>query len=263
MSLENKLSVMVATHIVNATHNPYLNNDMIIKTIRSSHDRMGLNGVVYYVYIDASMKRKFPKLYKEYRSILSSRFESELSDINVILLEETRELLRGNWMHMIENCTTPYFLFLEHDWEFIKDIPMDNIISKMDTHDNLSYIRFPYTKLGPGEHKHWDEVNGGLFEKESDIDLPLTRIAFYSGNPHIVKLSKCKDFYLPEHTQHWETQPSKGTSHLEKELADVALKHIKSVGKKEAHKLWGCFLYGTWDGFDPVVKHLGDWCRKR
>ena len=38
---------------------------------------------------------------------------------------------------------------------------------------------------------------------------------------------------------------------------------VKTIGKKETHNKWGCFLYGTWDNFDAVVSHIGDWCRKR
>jgi len=263
MNIKDKISVMIATHIVNATSNPYLNNDMIVKTIRSSYDKMGLNGVTYYVYIDATMKRLYPDLYTQYREKLLERFNEELSDIKIELLEETRELLRGNWEHMIENCPTPYFLFLEHDWEFTESIPTEKILSKMDENDNFSYIRFPYTKLGPGQPEHWDKTWGGYFEKDEEInDLPLTKIAFYSGNPHITKIKKCKDFYLPLHKKYWSNK-TKGTSHLEKELADIAMMHVKTYGKKEAHNMWGCFLYGTWEGFNPVVKHLGDWCRKK
>lgn len=260
--IEDKLSVMVATHIVNATTNPYIENEMILKTIKSSHEKFNLGNTKYFVYIDAVMKKKFPELFDQYRRFLNSKFSTELKHINIEIVEDSQEMLRGNWEHMINNCTTPYFMFLEHDWEFIKDIPTEKILQEMDRYDRFSYIRFPYTHLGPGNIEHWDKTWGGYFEKEEEIDLPLTGITFYSGNPHIVKVKKCKEFYLPAHKREWMDK-TKGTSHLEKELATVAVSDLKAIGKHETHKKWGCFLYGTWDGFEPVVKHLGDWCRKK
>lgn len=262
MELKNKLSVCVITHIVNVTTNPYIENEMIVKTIKSSHDKMGLEGVNYYVYIDANIKKNYPDLYVKYRKYLESQFNSTLKHINIEIVEDARELMRGNWEHMIENCKTPYFLFLEHDWEFTTDIPTDKILEEMDKYERFSYIRFPYTKLGPGNPEHWDKTWGGYFEKDNEIDLPLIGITFYSGNPHIVKISKCREFYLPIHKENWSNR-TKGTSHLEKELAEIAMNDVKTIGKKETHKKWGCFLFGTWDNFDPVVKHLGDWCRKK
>jgi len=260
--IEDNISVMVATHIIDATTKPYIENEMIIKTIKSSHEKMNLGNAKYYVYIDAVMKRKFPDLFSKYLDFLNNKLTTELKHINIEIVEDSQELLRGNWEHMIKNCPTPYFLFLEHDWEFIENIPTVKILEEMNKYERFSYIRFTYTKLGPGQPKHWDETWGGYFQKENEIDLPLTGITFYSGNPHIVKTKKCRDFYLPLHKKHW-AHKTKGTSHLEKELAEIAMSDVKTIGKKETHNKWGCFLYGTWDNFDPVVSHIGDWCRKR
>tara|TARA_B110000977_G_scaffold200477_1_gene291151 strand:- start:828 stop:1613 length:786 start_codon:yes stop_codon:yes gene_type:complete len=260
--IEKNISVMVATHIIDAATKPYIENEMIIKTIKSSHEKLNLGNAKYYVYIDAVMKRKFPDLFSKYLDFLNNKFTTELKHINIEIVEDSQELLRGNWEHMINNCPTPYFLFLEHDWEFTKEVPTLKILEEMDRYERFSYLRFPYTKLGPDQPKHWDETWGGYFEKENEIDLPLTGITFYSGNPHIVKTIKCRNFYLPLHKKNW-SHKSKGTSHLEKELAEIAMNDVKAIGKEETHKKWGCFLYGTWDNFDPVVSHLGDWCRKR
>ena len=262
MRIEDRISVIVSTHIVYAwTEDPYLQNDMLYETIRSSHEKMGLGGAKYYLYIDKVMEEQYTYLFKKYVQFIED-FVKANSDINIDIVEDRQKLLRGNWYHMVENCQTPYFLFLEHDWKFIKEIPTEKILDEMDKYERFNYLRLPYTKLGPGEPIHWDEQLGGMFERETEIDLPLTKIAFWSGNPHIAKVSKCKDFYVPTHRQHWSDR-TKGTSHLEKELMEVILDDIKVIGKEEAHNKWGCFLYGTWDGFEPVTEHLGDWCRKQ
>ena len=267
---DKKISVMVATHIIDADTNPYIENEMLLKTILSSKEKMGLQGVDYYIYIDDKFRKKYPKLFKQYVDYLLGEFQKpEFQYINIEIVEDSCELLKGNWMHMIKNCKTPYFLFLEHDWEFVRDVPTEEIIEVMDKNEHCNYVKFPKNNLGPGNSVPWDnrshwKKHGGCFETETDMDtdLPLTRIAYYSGNPHIVKVSKCREFYVPQLLNYW-AGATLGTSHLEKEFMRIINKDIHTLGDLEAHKKWGVFLYGVWDNFPLVVKHLGDWCRKR
>ena len=262
--IEDRISVMVMTHIVNVATDPYLENTMLFDTIQSSHEKLGLGNAKYYLYIDKVMEDKYPELFKQYYDNIQSRLVNEFSHINVDIVEDRQELMRGNWWHMIDNCDTPYFLFLEHDWEFTENIPTESILDKMDEYGHFNYVRFPHSYMGPDGPSHWDRHDGGHFEVEDEIDLPLTQCTFYSGNPHIAKISKCRNFYKPLHLQYW-TKKTKGTSHLEKELQQIALSDVKLLGKKGTHKRWGCFVYGQWRDVNhiPPVKHLGDWCRKQ
>ena len=265
MELKDKLSVMVMTHIINIDSDPYLNNEMIIKTIRTSHDRMGLNGVTYYIYIDSFFKDHHTNYYNVYKQNLLKKFNEELHDINVVIVPDASSTQKGNWIHMIHNCNTPYFLFLEHDWEFIKDIPTTDILSEMDKHENFSYIRFSRWPAGHAQELRWDKANGAIYEKETvigaDINLPLTKVGLYSGNPHIVKTKKCKDFYLPEIMKYFPYIGNRNT-YLEKEFLSIIVHDIRSRGQHKSHEIWGTFLYGSVPEFEPVIKHLGDWCRK-
>jgi hypothetical protein len=265
MELKDKLSVMVMTHIINVTSNPYLDNEMIIKTIRTSHDRMNLKNVTYYVYIDSFFKKNYKEYYNVYVNNLLKKFENELSDINIVIVPNAESSQKGNWIHMINNCNTPYFMFLEHDWEFIKDIPTNIILSQMDKYDNFSYMRFSRWPAGHGQELRWDRANGAIYEKESiigaDVNLPLTKVGLYSGNPHIVKTKKCKDFYLPMIMKYFPNIGNRNT-YLEKEFLQVIIQDIQSQGQLKSHETWGTFLYGTWPDFGPVINHLGDWCRK-
>jgi hypothetical protein len=201
MELKDKISVMVMTHIINASTDPYLDNEMILKTIRTSHDKMKLNGVTYYVYIDAFFKEHYSELYNKYVNKLLDKFSTDLCDINIKIVPDATVSQKGNWIHMINNCNTPYFIFLEHDWEFIKDIPTNVILSEMDKNDNFSYLRFSRWPAGHAQELRWDRSNGAMYEQETiigtEVNLPLTKVGLYSGNPHIVKSKKCKDFYLP------------------------------------------------------------------
>ena len=265
MKLKDKLSVMVMTHIINIDSNPYLDNEMIIKTIRTSHDRMKLNSVTYYVYIDSFFKDHHLEYYNIYKQNLLNRFKNELLDINVVIVSDASSTQKGNWIHMINNCNTPYFMFLEHDWEFIKDIPTDIILSEMDKYNNFSYIRFSRWPAGHPQELRWDKSNGAVYEQETvigaDVNLPLTKVGLYSGNPHIVKTQKCKEFYLPVIMKYFPYIGDRNT-YLEKEFLSIIIQDIRENGQYKSHETWGTFLYGTWPEFDPVITHLGDWCRK-
>lgn len=262
--IEDRLSVMVMTHIINASTDPYLHNDMLFDTIQSSHDKLELGNAKYYLYIDKVMEDNYPELFKQYYDNIQSRLTKDFNHINVDIVEDRQELMRGNWWHMIDNCDTPYFLFLEHDWEFTENIPTESILDKMDEYEHFNYIRFPYTYMGPNGPSHWDSHDGGYFEVETEIELPLTRGLFYSGNPHIAKISKCRDLYKPVHQYHWSNK-TKGTSHLEKEMSEIVMLETQMIGHEKTHKKWGCFVYGQWGDVNhrPPVKHLGDWCRKQ
>ena len=67
----------VATHIVRASSNPYIENKMIAETILQSHKSLNLKDVQYYVYPDANFKRTHPELMEKYFNYLDDMNQSE------------------------------------------------------------------------------------------------------------------------------------------------------------------------------------------
>jgi hypothetical protein len=265
--MKDRISVMISTHIVNVETEPYLHNEMLYDTISTAHEKLNLGDTKFYIYIDKKME-EYEDLFDEYLSNIENKLNTDLSHINVEIVEDRQFMMRGNWHHMIDNCETPYLLFLEHDWEFVEEIPIEEIMNKMDEHSHFNYVRFPYTYMGPGGRSHWDVhgvPGGGHFKVDDEIGLPLTQCTFYSGNPHIVSIDRARKFYKPIHMKWWPPERTKGTSHLEKEIMDIILKDIQLLGTEQAHKRWGCFIWGVWgdENHKPSVKHLGDWCRKK
>lgn len=265
MILKDKLSVMVVTHLIDSHGNPYYENEMLITTIRSSYEKLKLHDVTYYVYIDSvcqpntNYKKVDYDNYLKYKECLKTKILRELPDINVVVLENTGRF-KTNFRHMLDNCNTDYFLFLEHDWEFVQDIDALAIVECMDKYDHISYVKF--NRLDMGE-QHWDVQEGGCFENETEItDIPLVKLSLFSGNPHIMRTDTMKNKYLRWHAERWNDETNINP-YLEKDLLQIALDHIKQFGKYEQHKLWGCFLYGDVNNLTQTVKHLGDWCRKK
>ncbi len=304
MNYSKQLSVFVPTHIIDADTKPYLNNEMIEKTVLSAYERLGLDGVKFFIYPDAKFKRTHPKLSNLYYDNLNFTFsKSEFDNVEVIVVDDSRETMRNNWQKFIEeDCDTPYMLFLEHDWEFLEDIPLDKILNTFEKNPDMGYIKFNKSAIDNNMRNlsswhNWDLI----YEQETklDIDIPLFKVSFFSGNPHIARTEKCREFYLKEMMKHCPPEKSKGTSHLEKDMKKGALRFLdanrdcgfsnrntdgdkawghqwplssgQSVGNgckkceisiRLQHKVWGTYMYGNW-GDAARVGHLGDWCRKR
>jgi hypothetical protein len=266
MKLKNKLSVMVATHLIHASSDtPYYDNEMLITTIKSSHEKLKLDDIVYYIYIDSvcqpntNYKQVEYDRYLKYKEILTAKIEKEIPYINTVIVENTGRF-KANFRHMLDNCNTDYYLFLEHDWEFVQDVNAIDIIQCMDEYTYINYVKF--NRLGTSDIQ-WDIEEGGLFEAVNEINnIPLTKISIYSGNPHIMRTDIMKNVYLKWHAERWSDH-SNINPYLEKDLLQIAKDHINEFGKYDQHKSWGCFLYGNVENWKVTINHLGDWCRKK
>ena len=256
MKLKEKLSVCVVTHIIDANTNPYIENEMIGETIRSSHQKMGLEDVKYYVYIDSTFKQTHSNLYDEYEKYLIKLFSDKTYDnINIEIVKDSKQLLRGNYIDCVSRCKTPYMLFLEHDWEFVNKIPTKNIIKTLDNYEFIKYFRF--NRFTDKKH-FWDK----MFEHVNDLDIPITKITYFSGNPHIIRTKTFIDEYLPVLYEFYPDGQTKGTSHFEKEFYSIINEYINKFGVEKTNQYWGTYCYEHFP-CNLHVRHLGDWCRKR
>ena len=265
MKLKEKLSVCVVTHIIDVNTNPYMNNKMIEETVLSAHDKLKLEDVTFYICFDSRLKKSHPELSNQYLENLKFQFNQEkFKDINVEVLDNTSELLRGNYIQISQTCNTPYMLFLEHDWEFKREVDVKKIIETFDNFDEVNYMRFQ--KFDQTEqdaypsHNYWDYYYSNV--PESEHNVPMTRISFFSGNPHIIRTKTFNEVYLPKVLYHFPIERSKGTSHFEKEFYDIIKNDIANLGAEKAHEIWGTFAYDNIP-CKQIVGHLGDWCRKR
>tara|TARA_R110000824_G_scaffold12307_8_gene54067 strand:- start:11898 stop:12812 length:915 start_codon:yes stop_codon:yes gene_type:complete len=303
VDLSKLISVFVPTHIIRASTDPYIENEMITETILQAYTKLGLEGVQFFIYPDARFNKTHPELMSRYYEYLDSiRDFPEFSKIHINVVRDSRETMRNNWLKFVEeDCSTPYMLFLEHDWGFAQEIDISKSIEDFENNASIGYMKFnAYPHDQEMQHlaqsKNWDWI----FEQDETLDLkqPLLKITFFSGNPHIARVKTCKELYIPEMKKHCPPEKSKGTSHLEKDIKKAELRSIDSlrdcgfsnfatdrsaawghqwplsgntaIGKgcqkceraiREHQKKWGLFMIGSW-GDNKRVYHLGDWCRK-
>jgi hypothetical protein len=303
MKLSDYLEVFVPTHIVNANSNPYIKNEMIEQTILSCHKTFNLEDVQFTISPDARFKSSHPALmvqYEQYLNDMCDRLKQE--GVNCVVKKENGETLRGNWIKFINECEKPYVLFLEHDWKFIRTINVSKVIECLEETKEVNYIRLSRFDLTKNYYNsmcsasNWDWVC--VEAKDMNTKVPLTRISFFSGNPHFARVSFCRDFIVPALEKYCPLEKSKGASHLEKDIKKAEMYMIDEmrdcgfsnqstdpgkawghqwplssgpyVGKGcqkcadaicKQHVIWGNFMYGQ-EGEKAVVAHLGDWCMK-
>jgi hypothetical protein len=303
MKLSDYLEVFVPTHIVNADSNPYIENRMIEQTIRSCHESLGFEDVQFTIGPDARFKKSHPKLMVKYENYLNDMCDMLKKDgINAVVKKENGETLRGNWIKFVNECKKPYMFFLEHDWKFIRNINVKDIIKSLEEEKSINYLRLSRFDLTESYYNNmcsasnWDWVC--IEAKELKTKIPLTRISFFSGNPHFARTSFCKDFIVPNLNKYCPIEKAKGASHLEKdikkaemymidEMRDCGFSNKSTDGDKawghqwplslgphigkgcqkcadaicKQHVIWGNFIYGH-KGEKAIVAHLGDWCMK-
>ena len=93
MDLTNLISVFVPTHIVRADYDPFIKNEMIVETIKQTHEKLNLGDVEFFIYPDARFKKSHPRLMEQYYEYLDSIEKMpgfENININVISTSEIK-----------------------------------------------------------------------------------------------------------------------------------------------------------------------------
>jgi hypothetical protein len=187
--------------------------------------------------------------------------------------------LREGLLTALEEVSTKYILFVEHDWKFVEYIPLDRIISSMENAQNINYIRFNKRK---NRESKWDTK----VVEDREMDIPLCKVSSYSNNPHIARCSTYREWIIssnPTLRTLWDKYRRdkpysltnlfgvitsaykkyiKKESHVQQfEGVEFVLdtrykKNIQRKGFDNAHSEWGIYLYGK-KGAGPFVTHLG------
>ena len=104
MNVSEMISVCIPTHIIRASSEPYIENQMIAETILQSYKKLGLKGVNYYIYPDAKFKRTHPELMEKYFAYLESmKQHEEFKDININIDKSQCILINSIWFYMLLN----------------------------------------------------------------------------------------------------------------------------------------------------------------
>ena len=156
---------------------------------------------------------------------------------------------------MLQSVTSPYLLFLEHDWEFQgPEIDITALIEVFDRYENINYVRF---------NKRSNIIAGFDFILEKELmvpDMDLIRTVAHSNNPFIVRVDKFRQEWLPTCLNDPICQQFdlRGQAFgIEDPLFKQHIQDVRRLGFTRAHNLWGTYVFGKIND-PPRIVHLGE-----
>jgi hypothetical protein len=156
---------------------------------------------------------------------------------------------------MVEKISTPYMMFLEHDWQFQDSfIDIYRLIRLFDHYKQINYVRFNKRENGISNYDF-------IMEKETLFsDMDLIRTVSHSNNPFIVRIDKFRREWLPVciNDPFFKKLDLRAMPiGIEEPLFKLHMQDVRRMGFAQAHKSWGSYVYGKIG--DPArVLHLGE-----
>lgn len=232
-NLKNDLTILIPTHFIVSAPG----TDLIEATI-SSLNTEELEGCRCIINYDIPAEKSFSQLkYKENLEKIKTPFKLEVYS--------TVGGQRKSFLNMIDMVKTKYFFFLEHDWKFLKEVCFSSIIDLMKEQPGINQISF--------NKRDNENVGSDFVLKPAGYNIPLLKTSRWSNNPKISRTEKwIKD---------WRPLIVKNKNKLKKKRGQVEFimltywKDIKEKGFDEAHKEWGCYLYGNMND-TQMIEHL-------
>ena len=160
---------------------------------------------------------------------------------------------------VMEQVTTPYFIFLEHDWVFLKKDNIDflNLMNAFNNHDFINAVWFAKddnTMRGFEIARDVDDITTPFDREDRVNEVNLVTTCRWSNNPVMFRLSKLKEWYYNiiknEHV---------GIVHqAQQNIEETIIPHYRNIISKnkwrDIRDDWGTFLYGALNE-GPYVGH--------
>jgi len=198
-----------------------------------------------------------PKNYK-FDHAMHAFLRDHPSNLNVELSSSFGGLI-SSFHTVVEKVKTPYMLFLEHDWVFLKKNNI-NFTKLCDGFKNNNFVNAVWFNKDDNAMRGFEiceDIEGKTtpFQKEDRVtECDLITTCRWSNNPVLFRLNKLK---------HW-LEISKndgigiihqGSHNIEETLIPLYRKHISENKWEDVRDEWGTYLYGNLND-DAYVGHL-------
>ncbi len=233
--MKDRLTIVTTTHLLPSAPSV----SVLRKTVAILRKSMNVEGCRHLVYYDQPADGG-PRQEK-YLANLERLAASHALELNV----RPRSGLKKNLIEAIGATTTPYMMFLEHDWAFRRPVKIETLLDVFDKYDHVNHVRF--NMHNNDSYFMWDH----LIEPEDRIkEIPLTRTSAWSNQAHVARVSKWREEWLdiigPE--------PDVRSYGVEEKLYWAYGRDIFTKGFHVAHPHWGTYLYGGMHA-RPFVHH--------
>lgn len=161
--------------------------------------------------------------------------------------------------NILEKVTTPYYIFLEHDWVFLKkdNINFEGLVDSFNKHDFINAVWFSKddNRMRGFDIAVDSEGVTTPFEKEervSEIDLVTT--CRWSNNPVMFRTSKMIEWFDKVVKNDFIGVIHQAQQNIEENMIAYYRKVISENKWNDIKDEWGTFLYGNIDE-GPYVGH--------
>jgi GR25 family glycosyltransferase involved in LPS biosynthesis len=160
---------------------------------------------------------------------------------------------------MLDKIKTEYFIFLEHDWIFLKTETID-FKGLLDTFNKYSFVHSVWFNKDDNQLKGF-EIAGDVEGKETPYgkehrieDFELTTTVRWSNNPSMLRISKYKEWY-----EKYIYNTGIGINHQGQYNVEDSMireyRNLISISKfNDIRDDWGTYLYGA-VGTGPYMGH--------
>jgi hypothetical protein len=153
--------------------------------------------------------------------------------------------VKANLLEGLSKVTTPYVLFLEHDWAFRRPVELETLLDVFDKYDHVNIVRFNMRRND--SHYMWDHFS---IEDERIRELPLTMTSSWSNQAHIARVSKWRKDWIPM----LGPEKSERSFGVEEVLYNAYNRDIFNKGFHVSNADWGSYIYGPYH-CAPYVYH--------
>ncbi len=253
--MKDKVTILTTTHYVASTNKQkgyrggnhdrkITNTNLIRSTIEDLYKKIGRNDLEHIISLDHDESNEGSI---EYLNNLRE-LEKEFPSVKLIV---TTQGIYHSIKNLIDEATTPYYLWFEHDWQFIKDMDLNTLIDTLETDNTVHYIRFNkrFTQNEGCDSNLWPKKNS---------KIPLVGTDGWSNNPYFCRRSTALNWY----TIMDETKKGiigdfgdKYDPTIEVFLQDYSRNLLKDKKHEEWDQDLGIYILGKLND-PPVIKHI-------
>tara|TARA_R110000824_G_scaffold74160_3_gene188787 strand:+ start:6980 stop:7714 length:735 start_codon:yes stop_codon:yes gene_type:complete len=236
MYLNKELTVVITTHVLPTAPSTHILEECI-NSIKNKFG--GIDKCEFRVYCDSRPNDEVSDQYLE-------NIRNNLPDVT--LIENPNSGLKVNYFQTMNEVVTPYILFSEHDWIWLRDVKITELVEAMVGDSSINFVRF--NKRNNWEiHKEAGAWETYIAEAPEIGGFPLMKTNCWATHPHVIRREKFVNDWMPvvdTIEDGWSIELSTYVTYT---------RAIQQEGFEKAQKEWGVFNYGGKE--EPyIIKHL-------
>lgn len=195
--------------------------------------------------------------YEDIKS-LENYFKNRNKPINYQILYSNGGLVDSVKI-MLEHLKTNYFIFLEHDWIFLKNEKID-FLGLLKTFQTYNFVNAVWFNKDDNQLKGF-EIAGDVEGKETPygkenriVDFELTTTVRWSNNPSMLRTSKYREWFDKYIYNDGIGKNHQGQYNVEDNMIREYRNLISKTKYEDIKDDWGTYLYGA-VGTGPYVGH--------